>query len=76
MLFHFISAAEAAVTATPAPTVSESKLAALSIFSKGLFTTLLGLVGVFLVLALFYISIKVMQRKRDQAPEQEPAEKE
>jgi hypothetical protein len=76
MMFQFfISAAEAvltivspAVTATPAATVSESKLAALSIFSKGLFTTLLGLVGVFLVLSLFYVSIKIMQRRKDQNP--------
>ena len=66
MLFHFISAAEAAVTAEP---VSESKLAAMSIFSKGLFTTLLGLVGVFLVLTLFYVSIKLIQRWGKKAPE-------
>ncbi len=73
MMFRFfISAAEAvqtAVAATPAATVSESKLAAMSIFSKGLVTTLLGLVGVFLVLALFYVSIKIMQRRKDQDPD-------
>lgn len=72
MLFHFLSAAEAAetaVAATPAAAVSESKLAALSIFSKGLLTTVLGLVGVFLVLSLFYVSIKIMQRRKDQAPD-------
>ena len=54
MLHHWISAATS--------TASESSLAAMSIFSKGLFTTLLGLAGVFLVLTLFYISIKLIQR--------------
>ena len=57
MLQFLLLATETAVAA-----VSESKLAAMSIFSKGLFTTLLGLVGVFLVLTLFFIAIKVMQR--------------
>jgi len=61
MLFYLLSAAEAAETAA-VTTASESKLAAMSIFSKGLFTTLLGLVGVFLVLTLFYIAIKLIQR--------------
>ncbi len=73
MLFRFfMSAAEAVettvATVTPTPVASESQLAALSIFSKGLFTTLLGLIGVFLVLALFYVSIKIMQRKHSQTP--------
>ena len=57
MLHVWISAASA--VASPAP---ESSLAAMSIFSKGLFTTLLGLVGVFLVLTLFFFSIKLIQR--------------
>jgi len=72
MLFRFfMSAAEVVettvATVTPTPVASESQLAALSIFSKGLFTTLLG-IGVFLVLALFYVSIKIMQRKHSQTP--------
>lgn len=55
---HFLLfTSDAAVAAA-----SESKLAAMSIFSKGLFTTLLGLTGVFLVLTLFFFAIKVMQR--------------
>ena len=48
---------------------SKSKLAAMSIFSKGLFTTLLGLVGVFLVLTLFFVAIKLMQRPGKKAPD-------
>ena len=63
MLFHLFSAAEAAQTAA-----SESQLAAMSIFSKGLFTTLLGLVGVFLVLTLFYVAIKLIQRSGNKEP--------
>ncbi len=47
-----------------AAAVSESKLAAMSIFSKGLVTTLLGLTGVFLVLTLFYVAIKLLQFKK------------
>ncbi len=54
MLHFFIPAATS--------TVAESSLTAMSIGSKGLFTTLLGLVGVFLVLTLFYVSIKLLQR--------------
>ena len=41
----------------------------MSIFNKGLFTTLLGLVGVFLVLTLFYVAIKLIQRSKQNAPE-------
>lgn len=54
-MLHFFIPAAASVAA-------ESSLTAMSIGSKGLFTTLLGLVGVFLVLTLFYITIKLLQR--------------
>lgn len=53
---------------TASAVASESKLAAMSIFSKGLFTTLLGLVGVFLVLTLFFVAIKLMQRPGKKTP--------
>ena len=71
MMFRFLSffteiTETAAVTAEP---VSESKLAAMSIFSKGLFTTLLGLVGVFLVLTLFYVANKLIQRSGNKETE-------
>lgn len=42
--------------------VSGSALTNMSILNKGLFTTLFGLVGVFLVLTLFFVSIKLIQR--------------
>ena len=41
---------------------SGSALMDMSILNKGLFTTLFGLVGVFLVLTLFFVSIKLIQR--------------
>ncbi|NLJ64955.1 MAG: OadG family protein [Christensenellaceae bacterium] len=34
----------------------------MSLFSKGLIISGLGLCGVFLVLALFYVTIKLMQK--------------
>lgn len=37
-------------------------LTALPLLTKGLLTTLLGLLGVFLVLAIYFITIKLMQR--------------
>ena len=36
--------------------------AGLSLLTQGLITTAVGLVGVFLVLTLFYVTIKLMQR--------------
>lgn len=35
---------------------------ALPLFTKGLLTTVIGLIGVFIVLALFFITIKLMQK--------------
>ncbi|MDD3409684.1 MAG: hypothetical protein PHY12_02630 [Eubacteriales bacterium] len=46
-----------------------SALTALPLMSKGLLTTVFGLLGTFLVLTLFFITIKLMQRigaKKDQ----------
>lgn len=36
-------------------------ITALPLFTKGLLTTLVGLLGVFLVLTLFFVTIKLMQ---------------
>lgn len=36
-------------------------LAGLSLMAKGLITTVCGLAGVFLVLTLFFVTIKLMQ---------------
>jgi len=65
-MLHFLVFLTDTATATTA--ASESKLAAMSIFSKGLFTTLLGLIGVFLVLTLFFVAIKLMQRPDKKDP--------
>ena len=51
-------ASAAAGTATQ----GNAGLAGLSLLKQGLITTVIGLAGVFLVLTLFYITIKLMQR--------------
>lgn len=45
-----------------ATTAANAGLTALPLFTKGLLTTLIGLLGVFLVLTLFFVTIKLMQR--------------
>ena len=60
-----VDAAATAVPPTVAPTVApaaENALVALPLFTKGLLTTVMGLLGVFIVLALFFITIKLMQK--------------
>ena len=64
-----LSGALPAAAATVAPTAlptslpsAESALASLPLFTKGLLTTVMGLLGVFLVLTLFFITIKLMQK--------------
>ena len=39
-----------------------NSLVSLPLFTKGLLTTVMGLVGVFLVLTLFFATIKLMQK--------------
>ena len=41
---------------------ANSALANLPLFTKGLLTTVMGLLGVFLVLTLFFVTIKLMQK--------------
>ena len=43
-------------------TVANSALVDLPLFTKGLLTTAMGLLGVFLVLTLFFLTIKLMQK--------------
>ena len=47
------------VAAEPA---AANALVALPLFTKGLLVTLMGLLGVFLVLTLFFVTIKLMQK--------------
>ncbi|MBE5795267.1 MAG: hypothetical protein E7323_11380 [Clostridiales bacterium] len=42
--------------------VSNSALVEMPLFTKGLLTTAMGLLGVFLVLTLFFVTIKLMQK--------------
>lgn len=48
--------------AEPAAEVASNALVALPLFTKGLLVTLMGLLGVFLVLTLFFVTIKLMQK--------------
>ncbi|NLO85300.1 MAG: hypothetical protein GX096_07720 [Clostridiales bacterium] len=53
-----------AITETVAPVAAEEvmDLTTLPLMTKGLITTVIGLLGVFLVLTLFFVTIKLMQR--------------
>jgi len=54
---------EVVETAVPvAEEAAANALVALPLFTKGLLTTVMGLLGVFIVLALFFITIKLMQK--------------
>ena len=50
------------VVSAPVPETAANAMAALPLFSKGLLVTLMGLLGVFLVLTLFFVTIKLMQK--------------
>lgn len=41
---------------------TQTELTQLPLFTKGLLTTAMGLLGVFLVLGLFFVTIKLMQK--------------
>lgn len=59
MFGMWLSTLTQTVAATAAPV--STALTELPLFTKGLLTTLLGLLGVFLVLFLFFLAIKLMQ---------------
>ena len=52
----------AEVIAEPVVETAANSLVALPLFTKGLLVTLMGLLGVFLVLTLFFVTIKLMQK--------------
>ena len=60
-----------ALTETTVATAAQTQLTSLPLITKGLLTTLFGLLGVFLVLFLFFIAIKLMQNigKKSQTKE-------
>ena len=54
---------EAVATAEPVvEAAAANALVELPLFTKGLLTTVMGLLGVFLVLTLFFVTIKLMQK--------------
>ncbi|MDD3212702.1 MAG: hypothetical protein PHY64_03470 [Eubacteriales bacterium] len=52
----------AETVAASATATASAGLTSLPLLSKGLLTTLFGLLGVFLVLLLFFVAIRLMQR--------------
>ncbi len=66
MLFQWLfpsAAAESAALVTPSP--AASAFTTMTLMEKGLLTTVLGLAGVFLVLCLFFFTIKAMQKIKE-----------
>ncbi|MEG1890605.1 MAG: hypothetical protein RSB91_00055 [Clostridia bacterium] len=61
MAMQWISTMSDAVAAAVTQAPVSSGLVALPLFTKGILTTVIGLLGVFLVLALFFGMIKLMQ---------------
>jgi len=61
MMKWFLTLAEVteAVVEEAAP---QTEMTQLPLFTKGLLTTAMGLLGVFLVLGLFFVTIKLMQK--------------
>ena len=65
--FTALTEAVAPVAETVVETVAPAAepvnaLVGLPLFTKGLLTTVMGLLGVFLVLTLFFVTIKLMQK--------------
>ena len=63
MMNWVFALSEAAATTLPAAQANE--YAGMAILTKGLITTGMGLLGVFLVLGLFFVTIKLMQRIKE-----------
>lgn len=62
MMLTWLSTMSDAAAVVSTETASASSLVDLPLMSKGLITTVVGLLGVFLVLSLFFVTIKIMQR--------------
>jgi hypothetical protein len=61
MMNWIFALSEAAATVAP-EAAQANEYAGMAILTKGLITTGMGLLGVFLVLGLFFVTIKLMQR--------------
>ena len=62
MFSLWLSTLTEAATAVATSATADSSLTSLALIDKGLLTTVIGLLGVFLVLLLFFIAIKLMQK--------------
>lgn len=60
--FMTLTEATETVVETVEAAAPQTDLTQLPLFTKGLLTTAMGLLGVFLVLALFFVTIKLMQK--------------
>lgn len=65
MMNWILGLSEAAVEAVPTVAAQVDAYPGMTIMTKGLITTGMGLLGVFLVLSLFFVTIKLMQRFKD-----------
>ena len=61
-MFKWFAALTEAAPAVEEAVVAGNELVALPLFTKGLLVTLMGLLGVFPVLTLFFVTIKLMQK--------------
>ena len=61
MMLNWLSTMSEAVVVTESSEAAGNALVALPLITKGLLTTAVGLLGVFLVLTLFFVTIKGMQ---------------
>ena len=61
MMKWFLTLAEVTETVVE-EAATQTELTQLPLFTKGLLTTAMGLLGVFLVLGLFFVTIKLMQK--------------
>ncbi len=61
-MLHWLSTMSEAATTAAVETDKANSLSGLPLVSKGLLTTGIGLLGVFLVLSLLFATIKLLQR--------------
>ena len=70
MMKWILGLSDAAVQAVPTAAAQGQSYTDLPVFTRGLITTGMGLLGVFLVLGLFFVTIKLMQRFKEKGGEE------
>ncbi|NLV59461.1 MAG: hypothetical protein GXY67_11945 [Clostridiales bacterium] len=66
-MMNWVFALSEAAATTVVETAQANDFAGMAIMTKGLLTTGMGLLGVFLVLGLFFVTIRLMQRIKDKS---------